>query len=153
MKALITSLNIILVLSSIHCQHQSKNGSIEKNSTVNAQRTKIEKIELTERTRGFHTIITLTPQSKITSFNGEENKYPLSSSEWESISQQAAAIDLSKISTLQAPTTGRHSDQAMIANLMITSNGTTYTSSDFDSGNPPKELEALYKKIQPAKKE
>ncbi|MCS4305182.1 hypothetical protein [Chryseobacterium sp. BIGb0232] len=153
MKTLITSINIILVLSSIHCQHQSKNGNIDKNLTINTQQAKIEKIELTERTRGFHTIITLTPQSKTTSFNGEENKSSLSSSEWESISQQAATIDLSKISTLQAPTTGRYSDQAMIANLMITSNGTTYTSSDFDSGNPPKELEALYQKIQPPKKE
>ncbi|MEJ5102437.1 hypothetical protein [Chryseobacterium sp. MYb328] len=153
MKTLITSINIILVLSSIHCQHQSKNGNIDKNLTINTQQAKIEKIELTERTRGFHTIITLTPQSKITSFNGEENKSSLSSSEWKSISQQAAAIDLSKISALQAPTTGRYSDQAMIANLMITSNGTTYTSSDFDSGNPPKELEALYQKIQPPKKE
>lgn len=153
MKTLITSINIILVLSSIHCQHQNKNGNIDKNLTINTQQAKIEKIELTERTRGFHTIITLTPQSKTTSFNGEENKSSLSSSEWEGISQQAAAIDLSKISTLQAPTTGRYSDQAMIANLMITSNGTTYTSSDFDSGNPPKELEALYQKIQPPKKE
>ncbi|RXM49962.1 MULTISPECIES: hypothetical protein [unclassified Chryseobacterium] len=148
MKALITSLNIILVLSSIHCQNQSKNGNIEKNSTVNTQQTKIEKIELTEQTRGFHTIITLTPKSKFSSFNGEEKQTPMSSSDWERISKQAAAIDLSKISTLEAPTTGRNSDQAMISNLIITSNGTTYTSASFDSGNPPKELKSLYDEFQ-----
>lgn len=153
MKTLIISFNIILVLSSIHCQNQSKNGNIEKNLTVNTQQAKIEKVELTEQTRGFHTTITLTPKSKTTSFNGEENTSPLSPSEWEHIAQQAAAIDLSKISTLQSPTTGRHSDQAMIANIMITSNGTTYNSANFDSGNPPKELEALYRKIRPSKKE
>lgn len=150
MKALIISINIILVLSSIHCQNQSKNGSIEK--VVNEQQTKIEKIQLTEQTRGFHTTITITPKSKTTSFNGEENTSALSSSEWENISQQAARIDLSKISTLPSPSTGRHSDQAMIANMIITSNGTTYTSANFDSGNPPKELEALYQKIRPSKK-
>lgn len=151
MKTLIASFSIILVLSSIHCQNQSKSGNIEKNVIAKAQQSKIEKIELIEQTRGFHTTIILTPQLKTTSFNGEENKLPMSSSEWESLSKQTAAIDLSKISTLQAPTTGRHSDQAMIANLIITSNGTTYTSANFDSGNPPKELEGLYRHIQPPK--
>lgn len=148
MKILIASINIILILSSIHCQNQSKNVSIEKNVNVNAQQAKIEKIELTEQTRGFHTIITLTPKSKITSLNGEETNKPMSSSDWERISKQAASIDLSKISTLEAPTTGRHSDQAMIVNLIITSNGTTYTSASFDSGNPPKELKPLYDEFQ-----
>lgn len=148
MKTLITSLNIILVLSSIHCQNQSKNANIEKNVNANTQKTKIEKIELTEQTRGFHTIITLTPKSKTSSFNGEEKQSLMSSSDWERITKQAAAIDLPKISTLEAPTTGRHSDQAMIATLMITSNGTIYTSASFDSGNPPKELKALYDEFQ-----
>lgn len=148
MKAFIISVNIILVLSSIHCQNQSKSGSTEKNLTINTQQAKIEKIELTEQTRGFHTTIILTPQSKTTSFNGEENKSPISPSEWKNISQQAAAIDLSKISTLEAPTSGRHSDQAMISTLIITSNGTTYTSANFDSGNPPKELKPLYDEFQ-----
>jgi hypothetical protein len=146
MKALITSLNIILVLSSIHCQNQSKNGNIEKN--VNKQHTKIEKVQLTEQTRGFHTTITLTPKSNTAFFNGEESNKPMSSSDWNRISQKAAAIDLSKIPTLQAPTSGRHSDQAMIATLMITSDGTTYTSASFDSGNPPKELKSLYDEFQ-----
>ncbi|MBP2619049.1 hypothetical protein [Chryseobacterium jejuense] len=148
MKTLIASINIILVLSSIHCQNQSKNGNIEKNANVSMQQTKIEKIQLTEQTRGFHTTITFTPKSRTTSFNGEENNKPMSSSDWERISKQAAAIDLSKISTLEAPTTGRHSDQAMIANLIITSNGTPYTSASFDSGNPPKELKPLYDEFQ-----
>lgn len=146
MKIFITSLNIILVLSSIHCQNQSKNINTEKN--VNTQQTKIEKIELTEQTRGFQTIITLTPKSKTTVFNGEETNKPMSSSDWERISKQAAAIDLPKISTLEAPTTGRNSDQAMISTLIITSNGTPYTSANFDSGNPPKELKLLYDEFQ-----
>ncbi|WP_336961371.1 hypothetical protein [Chryseobacterium contaminans] len=148
MKMLIASINIILVLSSIQCQNQSKNGYIEKNVNVNAQQTKIEKIELTEQTRGFHTVITFTPKSKTSVFNGEEKQSPMSSSDWERISQRAAAIDLSKISTLEAPTSGRHSDQAMISTLIITSNGTTYTSANFDSGNPPKELKPLYDEFQ-----
>lgn len=148
MKILIASINIILVLSGIHCQNQSKNVNIEKNINATPQKTKIEKIELTEQTRGFHTIITFTPKSKISSFNGEKKQASMSPSDWERISRQAAAIDLSKISTLEAPTSGRHSDQAMISNLIITSNGTTYTSANFDSGNPPKELKSLYEEFQ-----
>ena len=64
----------------------------------------------------------------------------------------AQTIDLSKISDLKAPTTGRHSDRAMIASIIITAGGKEYTSSDFDSGHPPKELEALYKVINGPKK-
>lgn len=151
MKTLLTSINIILILSSIHCQNQSKNGNIGKTSTVNLQQKKIEKVQLTQQTRGSHAIVTFTPTSKTASLNEEVSNSKISSSEWERIADKAAALDLSKISTYEAPTTGRYSDRAMTATLIITSNGTTYTSASFDSGHPPKELEALYNEIQPSK--
>ncbi len=147
MKILLTSIHIVLVLSSIHCQNQSKNGNMGKISTVNLQQKKIEKIELTEQTRGSRKIVTFTPTTKTASFNEEVSNSKISSSEWEDIASKAAALDLSKISTYEAPTTGRYSDRAMTATLVITSNGTTYTSASFDSGHPPKELETLYKEI------
>ncbi|WP_142719819.1 hypothetical protein [Chryseobacterium rhizoplanae] len=72
----------------------------------------------------------------------------MSLSEWENISRQAEALNLSKISDLQSPTTGRYTDRALAATIIITSNGVTYTSATFDAGIPPKELEALYNTLQ-----
>ncbi|RTZ46319.1 hypothetical protein EJ377_18340 [Chryseobacterium arthrosphaerae] len=42
-------------------------------------------------------------------------------SEWNNIARQAEALDLSKISDLQSPTTGRFSDQALSSTFIITS--------------------------------
>ncbi|UHO37666.1 hypothetical protein H5J24_18750 [Chryseobacterium capnotolerans] len=152
MKNQFILINFIFILLNLSCNHHNKNGNIEKKSTETSQRKKIEKIQLTEQTRGSRSTVTFTPTSKTDSFNGEISNSPMSSSEWERILSKAAALDLSKISTYPSPTTGRYSDQAMEATFIITSNGTAYTSASFDSGNPPKELEALYNEIQPQKK-
>lgn len=152
MKSLILPISFIFLLININCNHQSKNESTSPKTESSSQQSKIEKIQLTEQTRGSNTIITYTPASKVSSYNGEESNSPMSASEWGKITKQAEAIDLSKISTLQSPTTDRYTDRALIATIIITSNGTTYTSASFDSGKPPKELEELYNSIQPLKK-
>jgi hypothetical protein len=76
--------------------------------------------------------------------NGQETKEKLLPAEWEKIIKVATLIDLSKISSFQAPTTGRFSDKALASTIIITSNGKTYESGSFDAGIPPKELEELY---------
>ncbi|MDQ1859161.1 hypothetical protein [Chryseobacterium sp. WLY505] len=139
--------SIILVTSSTSCMHKdnSQNNTTAISSAV--QQQKIERIQLTERTRGFSRNIVFTPSSKESNINEEITTTKISPAEWQTVSRLAQTIDLSKISDLKAPTEGRHSDRAMIASIIITSNGREYTSSDFDSGRPPKELEALYKII------
>lgn len=139
--------SIILATSSTSCMHKnnSQNNTTAISSAV--QQQKIERIQLTERTRGFSRNIVFTPSSKESNINEEITTTKISPAEWQTISRLAQTIDLSKISDLKAPTEGRHSDRAMIASIIITANGKEYTSSDFDSGRPPKELEALYKII------
>ncbi|AZB00330.1 hypothetical protein EG359_12180 [Chryseobacterium joostei] len=134
-------------LLNINCTSQQK-AEINKNtSTSDIQKSKIEKIELQEQTRGTRKLITFTSSSKVVSLNGEATIFPLSSNEWKKITEQANQIELSKISTLKAPTSARFSDGALSATVYITSDGQTYTSSSFDSGVPPKELEKLYQVI------
>jgi len=146
--------NIILATSATSCMHKNNSGNNTADISSAVQQQKIERIQLTERTRGFSRNIVFTPSSKQSNINEEITTTKISPAEWQTVSRLAQTIDLSKISDLKAPTTGRHSDRAMIASIIITSNGKEYTSSDFDSGRPPKELEALYKIINgPSKTE
>jgi hypothetical protein len=144
-------INIITLISTISCINQNKNDINSKNLTQTIKQQKIEKIELTERTRGTNRSVVYTPKLITATSNGDSTQTALPPSEWENISRQAEALDLSKISDLQSPTTGRYSDRALSATIIITSNGVTYTSASFDSGIPPKELEALYNAIQKPK--
>ncbi|MBB6369113.1 hypothetical protein [Chryseobacterium shigense] len=107
-------------------------------------KSKIEKIEVTEQTRGTNRLITFTPDSKITSVNGNVTTSILSAVNWENIVKNAEAIDLSKIASFQSPTEGRFGDRALYSSILITKGGKVYESSNFDAGNPPKELENLY---------
>ncbi|WP_426479068.1 hypothetical protein ACP3T3_06355 [Chryseobacterium sp. CBSDS_008] len=136
--------NIILATSATSCVHKNNSENNTANISSAVQQQKIEQIRLVERTRGFSRTIVFTPSTKESNINEEITNTQVSPAEWKAVSQLAETIDLSRISDLKAPTSGRHSDQAMEASMIIISNGKEYTSSSFDSGRPPKELEALY---------
>ncbi|MGR3856929.1 hypothetical protein [Chryseobacterium indologenes] len=139
--------NIILATSATNCMHKNNSENNIPNMSSTVQQQKIEQIRLTERTRGFSRDIVFTPSSKESNINEEITNTKISTAEWLAVSRLAQNIDLPKISELKSPTTGRYSDQAMISSMIITAGGKEYTSSEFDSGRPPKELEALYKAI------
>ncbi|PJJ68171.1 hypothetical protein [Chryseobacterium geocarposphaerae] len=141
MKAIILSFLMIVVNS---CSVQSHNNP----QFNNIERKEIDKIELKEQTRGTNRSFVLNSEYLITVLNENTSKSKVSLSEWENIEKQINLIELSKISSLAAPTTGRYSDQALASTIIVISNGKTYQSSSFDAGNPPKELASLYKAIQ-----
>ncbi|PWN63390.1 hypothetical protein [Chryseobacterium oncorhynchi] len=148
MKAQSLSILVFSILLSTSCTSQQK-AEINKDISISdVQKSKIEKIELQEQTRGTRKFITFTPNSKVVSLNGEVTTFPLSSGEWKKITEQANQVELSKISDLKSPTSARFSDGALSATVYITSDGKTYISSSFDSGVPPKELEKLYMVIK-----
>lgn len=144
MKIQFLSINIILIILNISCINQKKNENYRNISTLIVKKQKIEKIQLVEQTRGINEKVIFTPTSITAISNGETTESPISSSDWGKISKQAGAIDLSNISNLQSPTTGRFSDQALSATITIVSEGSAFTSASFDAGKPPKELGALY---------
>lgn len=140
--------NIILTATTAtSCMHKSNSENNPATITNSVQKQKIEQIKLTETTRGFSKSIVFTPLSKTTNTNEQVVNAKISPSEWNTVSKLAETLDLSKISGLRSPTTGRHSDQALASTIIISSHGTEYTSATFDSGYPPKELEALYHTI------
>ncbi|WP_445714443.1 hypothetical protein [Flavobacterium sp.] len=56
-------------------------------------------------------------------------------------------IALDKINSLKAPTEKRFYDGAPIANISFIIENQTYTSTDFDGGFPPKEIEAFINEL------
>ncbi|AZA78145.1 hypothetical protein EG347_11775 [Chryseobacterium sp. G0186] len=147
MKAQSLLIITLLTLLNTNCTSQQKTQIDKNNSTYNAKQLKIEKIELKEQTRGTRRFTTFTPTSKTVSLNDNVTTFSLSADEWKKITEQVDQIKLSTISNLQAPTSARFSDGALSASISITSGDKIYTSSGFDSGVPPKELEKLYKII------
>ncbi|WBV61892.1 hypothetical protein PFY12_07190 [Chryseobacterium camelliae] len=147
MKKHILLILLNLCFFNFNCTSQQKQ---EKN-TNNLEQTKkqkLEKIELREQTRGTNKSFTLSSEALTVSLNENITNSKITLSEWENVEKEVNHIDLSKISSFAAPTTGHYSDQALASTILITSNGSTYQSSSFDSGNPPKELASLYKILQ-----
>jgi len=118
------------------------------NQANDTREKKIEKIELREQTRGTNRSFVLNSENLIITLNEKVNDSKISLLEWENIEKQINYIDLSKISSFEAPTTDHYSDQSLASTIIITSSGKTHQSSSFDAGNPPKELAPLYKAIQ-----
>lgn len=71
----------------------------------------------------------------------------LSKSDWNSLLTLLSKVDVTKISTLKAPSEKRFHDGAMIANLKVIYKDKTYETTDFDHGNPPAEIKDLVTKI------
>ncbi|WP_223607118.1 hypothetical protein [Chryseobacterium sp. OSA05B] len=138
---------IPLILSNANCTSQQKRSSDTISSNGVQKKSKIEKIEITEQTRGTNRLISFTPGSKTTSVNGTISVDVLSAAAWESIVKQAELIDLYKIASFKSPSEGRFGDRALASTILITTGGKTYESSTFDSGVPPKELESLYREL------
>lgn len=142
MKNTIILISLLSITISEGC-HSQKN--TETQSTMkNDQKYSIEKIELTEQTRGTDRKTTFTSDSIINFLNGDSKTSKSNDTQWKNIIKQASVIDLDKLSSYQAPTSGRFSDSALSSSIIITYKGKVYQSSGFDAGAPPKELEALY---------
>ncbi|MGG5210093.1 hypothetical protein ACQWU4_14280 [Chryseobacterium sp. MIQD13] len=141
-RLLITFISI--VLCNVNCTSQQKGNSGESASNTAQKKSKIEKIEVTEQTRGTNRLITFTPGSKTTSLNGNVSVSALSTADWAAIVKQAEIINLDQIASFKSSSEGRFSDRALASSILITANGKVYESSSFDAGRPPKELEGLY---------
>lgn len=145
MKNISMLIFIFSVTFNVSCNSQK---STENKSVVLNQKNAIEKIELTEQTRGTNKTTTFTPTSIIVLLNGNSKTSDLSDNRWKDIIKQATIIDLDKLPSYQSTTTGRFSDKALSSTIIITYKGKTFQSSGFDAGIPPKELEALYQLLK-----
>ena len=127
-----------IILGTVACSIQKPMNS---NISLNLN---LEKIELTEQTRGTNIIYIFTPKEKITSVNGNQSSLPMNISEWENINKEISQIELSAIKDFESPTTKRYSDAALSSTIIITANNQQYNSASFDAGFPNQKLKPLY---------
>ncbi len=139
-----------VAIFSLQCTAQDKEKAAATNTNAKLTKQTIQKVELEELTRGTNRVLVFTPESKSVTLNGTEGTRNFSAAEWENVVKAVGAIDLAKIDTYEGPTTARFYDGALAATIRIHKDGKVYTSQSFDSGQPPKELAALYKLLAPA---
>lgn len=73
--------------------------------------------------------------------------FKITPKKWNSLTSLVQKINIDKLNNLLAPTEFRFRDAALAAEIKITTLETTYTSSQFDHGNPPKEIKKLVKEV------
>jgi hypothetical protein len=121
---------LILILTSCTVQNKDDNSIFE--------------IIYEARTRGSEIKIEFKNGTLFFKSNSEEKSIVLNDAQINDIQNVAQEIKLTKIADLIAPSNKRFSDKALSANFIIKKNDISYISSDFDHGNPPKELKELY---------
>jgi len=113
-------------------------------SSCNSQENKsIIEIEYFASTRGNSIRIIVSPDHLI--YNDTSSK--ITPKKWDAITLLIDEIDLTQISKLQAPSEERFRDASLVAEIKITTSDTIYISSQFDHGNPPKEIKKLVQQI------
>lgn len=73
--------------------------------------------------------------------------FDISKKEWLEITETLNKINLNVLETLKSPTEKRLYDGAAHTTITVVSTRKTYTSSSFDEGHPPAEIEELINKM------
>ena len=120
----------------VSCSAQEKN------------KKEVFKISYKAETRGSFIIIHFKDSSLVLKSTSADKSIVLSNVEVINIQNIASKIKLSEIGALIAQSNERYRDAALTGSFIILKNDTSYTSSNFDHGNPPKELQELYNILQ-----
>ncbi|SDB60414.1 hypothetical protein SAMN03097699_2493 [Flavobacteriaceae bacterium MAR_2010_188] len=126
---------------------------LNKNEMSDAQ-SLIDTVIYEATTRGyFEKIIIVENKASYTNQRNEaEAQYHnFDNNLWVSLVEEIDSVGASKISNFEAPSKDHQFDGAAMANLEIHSKDSIYRTQTFDKGNPPKELNSIYKTIQTIK--
>ena len=111
----------------------------------------VQKVSYTTTTMMGRTVMSVSPDSVIVTFNGRgEPTYfarETKSSEWEGIMNSLKEVDLKKIADLLAPSNSRTTDAAPYAQFDVYTKDSTFTSASFDGKNPNEVLMPLMEEI------
>jgi hypothetical protein len=103
------------------------------------------------------TVMAVSQDSVVVTFNGRgEPTYfarETKLTEWEALKASMVSVDLSKVSSLVAPSNKRATDAAPYANFEFVSKDSTLVSSSFDGGNPHVMLKPLMEEFMKIKEE
>lgn len=104
-------------------------------------------IQYTASTRGYSKDITVSASEVVVKINkrGSQSVDTIKTTpeSWDAIMQKIKGIEVVEMPNWPPPTTDRYTDAAAIANIKIMYPDTTFTSQNFDNGNPPKQLKPL----------
>ncbi|EAQ42638.1 hypothetical protein [Polaribacter sp. MED152] len=101
-------------------------------------------IKYEAKTRGSSFLMTIENGKFNFSSSDTKKTKVLSKTQISKLTKLVNEIDLSQMNQMEAPSEKRYTDGAMFAALNITKDNTTYSSVEFDHGNPPKALRSLY---------
>lgn len=153
MKFLFSILALLLTVK--ECDQKKAEEDTTKTELVNNEQNLKQQqqedytIEYTAMSRGYYKEITVNSSiiSVKNSRASEAISQDCSKELWTEIMVKLDSMDVENISKLEAPSQKRFADGAAIGKLRIIYKDTTYQSSEFDHGNPPKEIELLCNKI------
>ena len=140
---------IILITIFLNACGATKNmqSDLAENSTETSTMSKTNQtenmiFEYTAITRGSYTMVkankdTITYQ--LSRASKEETK-DCTKQNWDTLTNLASNVDITKIDQIEAPSKAHQYDGAAIANLNVTVGDKTYRTQSFDAGNPPKEI-------------
>ena len=118
---------------------------------VSCEETDVVQYEYISSTMMGRTVVTITQDSVVTTFNGRgeptRNARKTEASEWSALFKSLAEVDLNKIATLESPTNGRATDRSPYGTLIITTKDSAYTSASFDGKNPHEMLMPLMNEV------
>lgn len=118
---------------------------------ISCNETDIVSYEYHSTTMMGKTVVVITQDSVVTTFNGRgeptRSARATQSSEWTALAGSLKNVDLSKISSLESPTNKRATDAAPYGTIIVTTKDSTYTSASFDGKNPHDMLKPLMEEI------
>ncbi len=145
---------LALLLTAKECdQKKSAKDTIKLEIVNNEEAARLQQeectIEYTAMSRGFYKEITVNSSTIATknSRGSEAVSQECNKELWGEILAKLESFDVENLSKLEAPSQKRFVDGAAIGKLRIIYKDTTYQSSEFDHGYPPKEIELLCNKI------
>lgn len=105
----------------------------------------VESILYEASTRGSILRIKVTPKELALSkaYGVDPSIQDVNTTEWQTLVNEVAALELSTINTLAAPSNDRARDAALAAQVTIINSKGTFVSSIFDHKNPPPALEKI----------
>ena len=114
---------------------------------ISCEELEILRYEYHTTTQMGKTVLAVTQDSVTVKFNGRgEPTYwgrAVKQSEWNALGESMADVDLSKVSSLPAPTNNRATDRSPYAKFVFVGKDSTVISADFDAGKPNDMLRPL----------
>ena len=114
------------------------------------QNTDVTEISYIASTRGYYYKAVISPKKVLIYNNNNETdvkEREITPNDWKNLIKYLENIEVASISELQRPSKDSYFDGAASAHITVGTSKKVYTSSPFDQGNPPKEINSFVKAI------